>query len=261
MFAHHQQAIETVTFKLKEREEVLGVIAGGSVAHGFANESSDIDLMIVVSNDKYKELVNKGDLHYYERDSTPYEGGYVDGKYTCESLIREVAERGSEPARFAYKDGIVTYSEIDGLQELVRKAALYPVHEKGEKLEKFYAQLEAWKWMFDEGLKRNEIYLMDHAAAHVVLFAGRLILAHNEALYPFHKWFMRVLDGVEGKPDGLIPLMEQTLRHKTKENIDALFDSVASYREWPKPEKGWPVRFMLDSELMWRTGHVPVADM
>ena len=261
MLAHHQQAIEAATSKLKERAEVLGVIIGGSVAHGFANERSDIDLMIVVSNETYQTVVDKGDLHYYEKDSTPYEGGYVDGKYTCEALIRDVAERGSEPARFAYRDGIVTYSKIDGLEDLVAKAAQYPAHEKQEKLEKFYAQLEAWKWLFEEGVKRNEIYLMDHAAAHVVLFAGRLILAHNETLYPFHKWFMRVLDGVEQKPDGMMKLMEQALRHKTKENIDALFNAVTGYTEWPKPQKGWPARFMLDSELMWRTGHVPVGDM
>lgn len=49
MFQHHKKAIEDITNKLKVKEEILGIIAGGSVAHGFANEKSDIDIMIVLS--------------------------------------------------------------------------------------------------------------------------------------------------------------------------------------------------------------------
>lgn len=46
MYNHHKTAIETITNKLKSRDEILGIIVGGSVAHGFANENSDIDLML-----------------------------------------------------------------------------------------------------------------------------------------------------------------------------------------------------------------------
>lgn len=107
-------AIERVTNKLKAKEQILGVIIGGSVAHGFAREDSDIDLMRVVSDDTYRSLLESGDIHYHETESTPYKGGYVDGKYTSVSYIQRVAESGSEPARFAFKDAIVTYSEIKG---------------------------------------------------------------------------------------------------------------------------------------------------
>lgn len=41
MYKHHIAAIETLTNKLKVRDEVLGVIIGGSIAHGFASEDSD----------------------------------------------------------------------------------------------------------------------------------------------------------------------------------------------------------------------------
>lgn len=261
MLAHHQRAIESITNKLKENEDVLGVIIGGSVAHGFAKEDSDIDVMIVVSDELHRARIESGDVNYFETESTPYEGGYVDGKYTSEAFIRKIAEMGSEPARFAYKDSIVTFSKIDGLDQLVLAASQYPIELQKEKMEKFYAQFETWKWMFYEGLKRDQTYVLEYAISQYVLFAGRLVLAYNKELYPFHKWFIQVLEHAEHKPEDIITLMHDALTSKTKESVEALYHCVENFHTWPKSEKGWPSRFMLDSEINWMTGHVPVADL
>ncbi|WP_028591754.1 nucleotidyltransferase domain-containing protein [Paenibacillus massiliensis] len=260
MYLHHQEAITVITNKLKTREDVLGIIVGGSVAHGYAKEDSDIDLMLVVSDEDFRARLDSGDVSYYEKEATPYEGGYVDGKYTSISYIRQVAESGSEPARFAYRDAIVTYSEVDGLEELVAAASQYPKARKEEMIEKFYAQFEGWKWLYYEGAKRNETYLMEYAIPQFVLFAGRLILAHNEVVYPYHKWFMTVLGEAIDKPEGLIEQMDAVLKTKSPEHVEQLFDNVNQFRTWPKNEKGWHVRFMLDSELNWLSGYVPIAD-
>ena len=42
----------------------------------------------------------------------------------------------------------------------------------------------------------------------MILFGGRLILAHNEILYPFHKWFMRVLGSAPNKPEWLMECID-----------------------------------------------------
>ncbi|MCK1995353.1 hypothetical protein MPH61_22505 [Peribacillus muralis] len=86
-------------------------------------------------------------------------------------------------------------------------------------------------------------------------------MAYNEVVYPYHKWFMKALEGVNNKPNDLVLIMNKVLKHKTKENVEALYESVAQFHQWPKSEKGWHIRFMLDSELNWMTGHVPVADL
>jgi hypothetical protein len=163
MYKHHQAGIDSITEKLKAREEVLGVIIGGSIAHGYANEESDIDILIVLSEEDYKQALSKQEIGYFETDSCSYAGGYVDGKYISADFIRKVAELGSEPAKYAFKDAFVTCSKVDGLAELVGQAASYPVHHKGEKLEKFYAQFETWKWYYYEGLKRNNRLLIDYS--------------------------------------------------------------------------------------------------
>jgi predicted nucleotidyltransferase len=261
MYEHHKKAIETITNKLESRSEVLGVILGGSVAHGFANEKSDIDLMIVLSDQEYERAKKAANISYYETEATPYEEGYVDGKYTSAAFIKRVIESGSEPARFAYKDAIVTYSEIPGLEQLVKDAARYPVERKQENMVKFYAQFEAWKWYYYEGLKRSNEYLMDFSLPNYVLFAGRLILAYNETLYPYHKWFLKVLESVEQKPAGLLDQISGVLKKKDPESVEALYNSITSFHNWTASDKHWSTHFMLDSELNWLDGPVPVADL
>jgi hypothetical protein len=261
MYQHHKDAIETITCKLKTREDILGIIVAGSVAHGFEEKTSDLDLMLVLSDEDYEKALKSGEIGYYETEATPYEGGYVDGKYTSAAYIEKVAHCGTEPAKFAFKNAFVSYARICGLEQLIADASRYPVEKKRENIERFRAQLEAWKWYYNEGLKRGNLYLMDVAASNFVLFAGRLILTHNEALYPYHKWFLKVLEGVPDKPENLILQISSVLETKTKESMDALYTTIDSFQQWAPAGSNWSKRFMLDSELNWMQGNVPVADI
>lgn len=261
MYNHHKKAIKDITNKFKENEEVLGIIMGGSVAHGFANESSDIDIMIVLSNDNYKKALEEKNISYYEEDVCPWDGGYVDGKYISIDFIKKVSECGSEPAKFAFKDAFVTYSKEEGLEELVEKAASYPIENKEKNIEKFIAQFKGWHWYYGEGLKRNNKYLIDVAASNMVLFAGRLILAYNEILYPYHKWFLRVLEGCPKKPDNLMEVMNQFIDIKSEANANALYDLIMNFHTWENEDKPWNIQFMIDSELTWLDGFTPVGDI
>lgn len=67
---------------------------------------------------------------YYEEEVCPWERGYVDGKCISVEFIEKVCELGSEPAKFAFKDAFVTYSKIAGLENLIEKAASYPIRNK-----------------------------------------------------------------------------------------------------------------------------------
>lgn len=261
MYQHHRAAIESITNKLKTREDILGIIVGGSVAHGFAEETSDIDLMLVLSDEDYEAALKSGEISYYETEATPYEGGYVDGKYTSATYLEKVAQCGTEPAKFAFKDAFVTFSRISVLDQLVADASRYPVEKKRENIERFHAQLEAWKWYYHEGLKKNNHYLMDVALSNFILFAGRLLLTHNETLYPYHKWFLKVLEGVGDKPENLMLHISRVLETKTEDSFDSLYKAIDGFQQWSPIGGNWSKRFMLDSELNWMQGNVPVADI
>lgn len=73
---------------------------------------------------------------------------------------RQVAERGSEPARFAFQDARVLFTRIPDLDSLVRAAARYPVESKTERMRRFRAQLDAWHWYAHEALRHTNHYLL-----------------------------------------------------------------------------------------------------
>jgi hypothetical protein len=97
-------------------------------------------------------------------------------------------------------------------------------------------------------------------SADLVLFAGRLILAHNRILYPFHKWLLTELARAPEKPADMLSLADQLLAAPSKLLADQFSQCVLNFADWEKPPEGWPARFMEDTEWAWRKGCAPIAD-
>ena len=261
MYEHHEESIANITAKLKGQSGVLAVLVCGSIAHRFETAESDIDIMIVVSDADYEAKASSAGLHYYDKESCTCETGYIDGKYTSLAQMERVAEEGSEPARYAFEGAWAPYSEIADLTALLQRIVMYPSARKNSNMSRFYAQLEAWKWYCGEAIKQQNAYLLNHSISNLILFSGRLILAHNEVLYPYHKWFLRVLSSVPQKPDGLIASINALLQSPTAECVSALYKTIVDFRQWTDSDEGWPNVFIRDSELNWMTGNVPVGDI
>jgi len=261
MFSHHKTTIDRVTAAFEVQPNVEAVLLGGSIAHGFAEESSDVDIMIVVSDEEHRQRVSAGDFHYYNTDLCVYDGGYVDGKYISTSFLDQVERMGSEPARFAFADAQVLFSRIPGLTGQLMRIAQYPAADKANRICSFNAQFQGWKWYAGEAAKRNNSYLMGIAATKMLLFGGRMILAHNETLYPFHKWFLKVLEAVPQKPEGLMDAMHDLSNHQTFDHVTIFYDLVLQYREWETDGMPWPNRFMADTELTWLREATAIDDV
>lgn len=261
MYPHHTQSIQNVTEHFQRDPEVLALLLGGSIAHGFQTPTSDVDIMIIVSDEDHKKRLETNQVHFFNMDLCTYEGGYVDGKYTSPSFIEQVGEKGSEPARFAFAGSRILFSKVDRLDEMLCQVTKYPSAEKAARIQRFYAQFEAWHWYCQEALRLQNQYLLGTAVSKLILFSGRLILAHNEILYPYHKWFLRVLEGAGEKPDGLLESIHQLNAASTRENIEALYEKVKAFQPWNDNPYGWPTQFMFDSELNWMDGKTPVDDL
>jgi len=102
--------------------------------------------------------------------------------------------------------------------------------------------------------------LLDLSVSKFILFGGRLLLAHNEQLYPYHKWLLRVLAELQDKPAGLMEQIDQVATSQNAEAIESLYQSIRNFREWASPVP-WPFQFMIDSELNWMDGKTPVDDL
>jgi hypothetical protein len=261
MLPHHTQSIENATQYFRQQPEVLALLLGGSIAHGFATAVSDVDVMILVSDEEYaKRLQNEG-AHFFNRELCTYPEGYVDGKYLTPTFLEQVEARGSEPARFAFKDACVLFSSIDGLSKTIESIVRYPVEQKTERTQRFYAQLQAWHWYAGEALKHQNPYLLNLSINKLILFSGRMILAHNDLLFPYHKWFLRVLEHAHEKPADLMSQIEGLIAHPDQSTIDRYVDTIKEFQPWGVPDKGWPNQFMIDSEWNWINGQPSIDDL
>jgi predicted nucleotidyltransferase len=113
-YPHHRRAVLNLRDEFIGDPSVLALVLGGSVCHGYAREDSDIDCVIVVDEAEYAARREENRLQFYSSELAGYDGGYIDGKYQSPKFIEKVAERGSEPARFANTQGRLVKPLSDG---------------------------------------------------------------------------------------------------------------------------------------------------
>ncbi|WP_436927278.1 nucleotidyltransferase domain-containing protein [Halosimplex amylolyticum] len=258
---HHEEALAAAVADAREDDGFLACILAGSVARGWELPDSDVDVILVATGEEYERRRAEWDLQYYREDVTDRADVYVDGKVVNVDFLREVAENGSEPARAAFVDTDVRYTEDPELSELVDEIPTYPEAHRVDRIETFYSQMEAYRWFVDEADKREDPYLRHHAATQLALFGGRLLLAYNRTLFPFHKWFARTLRETPEKPDGTMERFEALLDERTPEAAEAYATVIREFRDWETPEAGWPVRFLLDREWQWRDGRPALEEL
>jgi len=261
MYPHHQESIDMLIDILKQDPDIRALIIGGSLAKGWGSENSDIDCYIVVTAERFAALREARQLQDFNNTICSYPGGYIDGKYIDEAWMRACAERGSEPARASFWHAWPAFSRIPDLKRLISQIPVYPSHKKAENIRRFHAQFNAYEWYVDEGRKRNDLYLLNHTINQLLFFGSRMILAHNEILYPYHKWLLKVLASAPYKPDGLLDVMKECLSTRAAEPVQRYREMIENFTTWPAADVNWPSRFMLDSEWNWLDREPPISDL
>jgi predicted nucleotidyltransferase len=256
----HERLIARARERFSDDPELLGLVVGGSVAHGLATPLSDLDVMLVYSDAAAAARIEQGQLAIFDDTLADYEGGYLDGKVTALSFIDEVASHGSEPARWAFEDAFVAFARVEGLDARIAAAAAYPEHEREEKLRDFVSHVMLMEWFMREADKRQDRYLAVFAGSRLALYAGRVVLAQNRMLYPHHKWFLHQLGLAPSKPDGLLTQIDALLLAPGIETAAELAASVTAFTNLDLTMREAVARFMRRSEWNWRDGLPPLED-
>lgn len=260
MFTHHEESIRRYIDKMQGNGETLAVIIGGSIAHGFATEQSDVDVMVVIPDDLFARRLEQFSLTFLDKE--PYRNeGHIDGRYVSVEWMEKVAAYGNDATRYAFDGALIPYSRIDGLEDLISRIGRYPREEKEERQRRFYAQFKAWRWYCRNALKKNNSYLLEHAVLQMIFYGGRLLLVHNEMFFPYYKWFMRVLEMAPDKPDGLMGVVERLLHHKEIEDIELFFTMIDQFAVWDPSGINWTNTFLQDTEWGWLGGNPTVAEI
>lgn len=251
-------AIERLRDRYGDDPDILAVVVIGSVARGEARPDSDVDCVFVVAEDERARRAERGEVGIDADDLG--DGTHVGGQFVDMRQLRETAERGPEPARYAYTDAIVVASRVPELAAVVAAIPVYPERERAEKMTSFVSQLPVHlSYLQLAELSRNE-WLLAQTAVELVLFAGRLILAHNRLLFPNRKQFLAQLERAPLKPAGFVPLARELSARPSMALARRFYDAILAFADWPEPPEGHWGRFIRDRETNWRQGPPALAD-
>lgn len=260
IYDHHQRAIDQLANAYRDDPRYLAIIIGGSVAKGYAREDSDVDFMIVATDEAYDRHLANRDLFINRTDLCDYPHGFVDGKIINQSYLEKVAAHGNEPSRAAFQGAFAAYSHIPKLDRLLTRIPVYPEAGHEERIKAFYSMAFIQHWLFHEASRHNNAYTVNRATSQLALFAARLILAHNRQLFPYHKWLPRALEGAPNKPLQMMVWFNNLLRQPSRESADTLFEGVRDFHEWGVSDLDAYTWFMTDVEWAWMSENAPMED-
>jgi hypothetical protein len=261
MDQHHRESIDNLIEGLKQDQNVLALILSGSLAKGNYRPDSDIDVFIVVTDEDFERRRQTNDTCYFNSEACVYPGGYIDGKIINKGFVEKAALQGSEPTKASFLGSYVLWSKVEGLNELVTKIATYDDEKRLHKMESFYAQVQLWGGFFhNEGVKKNNTYLVERSITELVFYASRYILAKNRILFPCHKTMMEFVNLAACKPRDYAATVEQLLKEKRNEQVSAFLEMFNQYAECRLTNEQCVARFIEDSEWNWINSPPPLQD-
>lgn len=98
MYKHHEESIVNMKEHFRKHGAVA-LILTGSVAKGTERADSDLDGVVILSEEAYAEKEKNHTTTETIDGLCTYEGGYFDVKYMTKQYLKDLSEKGSEPAR------------------------------------------------------------------------------------------------------------------------------------------------------------------
>lgn len=253
MYQHHKESIENLKNYFADREEVIAVIFGGSVAKGCERPDSDLDAMVVITEEEY-EIRQRGNrtAETIEGHCT-YEGGYFDIKYMTKQFLADAAERGSEPARNAFVKSVVLFTKDPEILDLVSRIPVFQKGEKAEKMLSFYADFWLNYYYF---LKSCPIdgYMKLHAVNEVIYSIYRMILQEHEILFPSNRRLEEFVGKISEETAHLVTLGKACAESQEMEELDKFVSCFLELTTYEAPTDIGSVlsRYTTDFEQWWR---------
>ena len=261
MEQHHKESINNLIEVLKQDQNIVALILSGSLAKGNYRSDSDIDVFIVVTDEDFERRRLTNDTCYFNKDVCVYAGGYIDGKIINRSFIEKAAIQASEPTKASFLGSYVLWSREEGLDEIVKKIAMYDDENRQYKMDSFYAQVQLWgKYFYMEGVKKNNTYLVERSITELVFYASRYILAKSRILFPCHKTLMEFVDAVVDKPENYLQNVNQLIKEKKMEQVSIFVEDFNQYAQCSLSYPQCVARFIEDSEWNWLNSAPPLQD-
>ena len=206
MYKHHEESAQKLREYFEGQEGVIAVVLDGSTVKGNARPDSDIDAIIVVTEEKYAALAAENRLAEVIPGHCTYEGGYFDIKYKTKAILKRAAQFASEPTRNAYVKAQVMCTTDPEIPALVGAIAAYPEHTVAEKIACFCANLQLNRGYFLHIIPEENAYMRAHLAQEIVYSVYRLILIENRAIFPCNRRLEETVRTCKKRPENIVEL-------------------------------------------------------
>lgn len=252
MYAHHQKAIENLKMYFEGKPDILGVVLGGSVAKGLERPDSDIDAMVIVTPQRYAQLISQRRTVETISGYCDYEGGYFDIKYMTKEYLEAAADHGSEPTRNSFLHSWCVLANDPEIPGLVSKIPIFQKQEKEEKQAAFYAILALSKDYYWRYIDTDPL-LKARTISDIAFFALRMLMQDREVLFPCAKSMFTYIRRMENTPENVLENCTAFLENPTDETMHAFVSQVLSSISYQPPEDYGLIlsRFALDNEQWW----------
>lgn len=261
MYRHHEESLKIMEKMFREKEGVIALVFGGSVAKGVERPDSDLDGMVIVTDEYYEHLLEENRLTEVISGYCTYEGGYFDVKYMTKEYLRQAARKGSEPTRNSFVKSRVLFSDDPEIEELVAAIPVFQEKERKEKMISFYCDMQLnygyfWKACRPEG------YMKIRVASEIIYCIYRLILQENRVLFPCNRRLEETVAGVENKPEGIVELCRQFSETPEDGLADRIVSAYHGWTSWdyPTDQSVFCSRYAADFEQWWLNPRPLVAE-
>jgi len=199
-----RELIREMLDKYSADELVLAVVQVGSTAKGHDDEHSDVDLEVVVTEDKYAELAkNFQKIIHTER---------YDLIFTTISKLRQVWDSDVDEDHWEYQNSIVLLDKTHTLQGILDEITRYDEASRIDRLKRYYRAywedtLSSWSCIEHGNDVGARIY-----AALAVQELIRLLFNFNHLWAPRLQWAFKEIPMLQAGPEKLQTQLDSILK-------------------------------------------------
>lgn len=197
---------------------VLGVIQVGSTAKGYDDRHSDIDLEIVVTEDRYAELAKNFQkiVHAEKHDLI----------FTTINRLRQIKDSDKDEDHWNYQNSIVLLDKAGVLQNTLKEIIAYDEASRVDRLKRCYAAywsntLSSWSCLEHGNLWGARIY-----TALAVQDLIRLLFNFNHLWSPKLQWAFKEIQSLPKKPKRLEIQLESILKQPETGKLSRLWNQT-----------------------------------
>lgn len=253
-----RRALAAYVDSVRDDPDVIAVVLVGSVAQGRERADSDVDIYLVVADERFARETSADRFAWVDRRGLDYPGSYIDIKLASPAYLEAAAERGDDPTRASFQGAEVAFSRQDDIAAVVRRIPQLSDEAWDDRVRSFVAQARLYGGYFlRQGVEHGDPFLVRHAAVHLTLAAARAALAKAHVLMQGPKYVSRLVRSVP-TPDGFVEAWDRAVREPGAATAEPLLRLLDEWLADGMDGDEALSTFIRDNELAWLRGGVPV---